>query len=220
MITTLEILSKEDCQKLREELEKFKFSDGKTSASGRARDIKDNYQLEGSRSDAEYIFDGIKKLLNKHPFLANKVAPVAYPRIFANYYAGGQHYGWHVDTALMNGMRTDFSFTISLKEPDTYEGGALEMKLANGEIQSFRLPAGHMVIYPTGQLHRVTEVTSGFRLSIVGWIQSAYSDEEDRNLVSEYSDLMSFMSDKYQLDLEQSNRFSQFKQKLVRRLLK
>ena len=162
----------------------------------------------------------MEKIIKAHPFIAKKILPVSFPRIFANYYAGGHKYDWHVDSALMNGKRTDFSFTISLKDPDTYEGGTLEMRMEDGDIKSFRLPEGHMVIYPTGQLHRVTEVTSGFRLSVVGWMESAFRDEEDRSLHAELLDLMGYFKEKYELDWEERNKFYSIKQKMVRRLIK
>jgi PKHD-type hydroxylase len=220
MIKVIELLSKEDCNRLKSELEKYRFTDGKNSATGYAKTIKENFQLESTRTDAGYIFDEIKNLLGKQPFLERHISPVKYPRMFANYYAGGHHYDWHADAALMSGMRTDFSFTISLQDPDTYEGGALEMELDNGKIESFRLPEGHMILYPTGQLHRVTEVTAGFRLSIVGWMQSAFGDADDRALRAELLDLIDFLYDEYSMGWEHLNRFNKFKQKLVRRLLK
>ena len=125
-----------------------------------------------------------------------------------------------VDTALINNLRTDYSFTIFLKDPSTYEGGVLEMKMQDGQVQQFKLPAGQMVLYPTGQLHRVTEVTSGSRRCIVGWMQSAFADSEDRALNAEFCELMNFAKEDLQLGWDDMNRFNQFKQKLVRRLLK
>ena len=220
MIRTLTLLSEDDCKGLVTELEKFKFTDGKASATGYAREIKENFQLESTRPETTYIFDQVKKLINAHPLIKKYVMPVKYPRMFANFYSGGNHYHWHADNAIMYGERTDYSFTISVKDPSTYEGGALEMKLDNGDIKSFRLPMGDMVFYPTGQLHRVTEVTSGSRLSIVGWMQSAFKDAEDRALHAEYQDLMDWAYAECKLGWEDMNRFNQFKQKFIRRLVK
>ena len=220
MINVVELLSREDCEKVLAELEKFQFTSGKNSATGRAKEVKDNFQLESTRSDCAYIFDGIKRVLDNHSFLKTHIAQVAYPRLFANYYSGGHSYGWHVDQAIINGMRTDYSFTICLKDPDSYEGGILQMKMHDNSIQGYKLPQGHMVIYPTGQLHRVTEVTSGSRVSIVGWMQSIFPDLEDRLLQTEYIELFRFLRDDCKLDWDDLNRFSQFQQKLIRRLLK
>ena len=55
-------------------------------------------------------------------------------------------YGSHVDDALMNGMRTDVSFTLFLSDLDTYDGGALVIETPAGE-DDIRLPAGSMVAY-------------------------------------------------------------------------
>ena len=220
MITSIELLSRPDCERILSELEKFKFTSGKRSAIGRAKDHKENFQLESTNAKATYIFKGITQVLDKHPFLQTNIAQIAYPRLFANYYSGGHYYDWHVDTALINNLRTDYSFTIFLTDPSTYEGGVLEMKMEDGEIKQFKLPAGHMVLYPTGQLHRVTEVSSGSRISIVGWMQSAFADSEDRALNAEFCELMHFLREDLQLDWDDMNRFNQFKQKLIRRLLR
>ena len=220
MIATFELLTLEDCQKIKLELEKFKFIDGKTSASGYAKDLKENFQLESTRSDSAYIFNGIKKVLLDHPYIRDNIFPQNFPRMFANYYSGGHRYDWHVDMAFMTGMRTDYSFTISLTDPESYEGGTLELELDDGSIQECRLAPGHMIIYPTGVLHRVTQVTSGNRLSIVGWIQSTVSDTEDRALFAEFIQLMTFTKEKFDPHWSDMNRFNKFKQKFYRRILK
>ena len=41
-------------------------------------------------------------------------------------------YGSHVDDALMQGVRTDVSFTLFLSDPDGYEGGACDRDLGRG----------------------------------------------------------------------------------------
>lgn len=219
MITSFQLLTESDCEKLKVELEKFKFSDGKNSATGRAKEIKANFQLEATAAGTGYIFDEVKKIVMANSFVQQNILPCAFPRIFANYYRGGHHYDWHVDHAYINQIRTDFSFTIFLQNPELYEGGFLEMRLPDGEVQSFKLPEGHIVIYPTGQLHRVTEVTSGFRLSIVGWMKSAFSSSEDRQIWSEYVDLQTLLREEYDPSTEHINHMNQFRQKLLRRLV-
>ena len=220
MISTVELLSLDDCRKIRQELEKFNFTDGKNSATGYVKDLKSNYQLESTVDGVAYIFDGIKDVIRKNSYIDGHIMPEEFPRMFANYFSGGHHYNWHVDLAMINGLRTDYSFTLSLCDPKTYEGGELEMQLNNGETMSFKLPEGHMVLYPTGQLHRVTEVTSGHRLSIVGWITSAIGDTEQRHLFGEFVELMDLVKSKYDPDWTIMNKFNQFRQKLLRSTLK
>ena len=73
---------------------------------------------------------------------------------------GGEGYGRHVDNAWMRGGRSDLSFTVFLSEPDAYAGGDLVLESPDGE-ESFRLQAGHALVYPSTLLHRVEPVTAG-----------------------------------------------------------
>ena len=57
------------------------------------------------------------------------------------------------------------------------------MELANSAgTDSIRLPAGHVVVYASGDTHQVTEVTRGQRLAVVGWLQSRIRSSELREL--------------------------------------
>ena len=46
-----------------------------------------------------------------------------------------------------------------------------------------KLPAGALVVYDCGALHRVAPVTRGERLACVGWIQSRVRDARQRELL-------------------------------------
>ena len=91
-------------------------------------------------------------------------------------------YGSHVDDALMNGIRTDVSFTLFLSDPDSYDGGALVIESSGGE-DDIKLPAGSLVAYPSTTLHRVQPVTKGARLAAVGWARSFIRDPARRELL-------------------------------------
>src|SRR5699024_7560319 len=52
------------------------------------------------------------------------------------------------------------SMTLFLSEPDEYDGGELVIEDQFG-AQQVKLPAGHMVLYPSTSLHQVTPVTRG-----------------------------------------------------------
>jgi PKHD-type hydroxylase len=87
-----------------------------------------------------------------------------------------------VDDAIMGGLRTDLSFTLFLSDPATYEGGALEIE-DNFAPREVRLAAGDLVLYPSTTLHRVTPVTRGERLAVVGWVQSLIRLEAQREVL-------------------------------------
>jgi PKHD-type hydroxylase len=79
-------------------------------------------------------------------------------------------------------FRTDVSATLFLAEPSEYEGGELLVEDSYG-MQSVKLAAGSMVLYPAGSLHRVNPVTRGARLAAFFWIQSMVRDDLQRTVL-------------------------------------
>lgn len=90
------------------------------------------------------------------------------PPVLVLYRPGQGHYHWHPDAATTSPMRK-LTFTLQLSEPDSYEGGDLEVQ---GFGTSTR-EAGSMSIFPSFFWHRVTPVTAGERLALVGWMHGA-----------------------------------------------
>jgi PKHD-type hydroxylase len=101
-------------------------------------------------------------------------------------YNQGQYYGWHTDTDGnlyygkgngWNNLMRKLSVTVSLSDPEDYEGGVLEFDLRNtGQINTSEiirckeiLPKGSIVVFPSYTWHRVSPVTKGTRLSLVQW---------------------------------------------------
>ena len=101
-------------------------------------------------------------------------------------YNQGQYYGWHTDTDgnlyygkgnEWNNLMRKLSVTVSLSDPEDYEGGVLEFDLRNtGQINTSEiikckeiLPRGSIVVFPSYTWHRVSPVTKGTRLSLVQW---------------------------------------------------
>jgi PKHD-type hydroxylase len=60
----------------------------------------------------------------------------------------------------------------------------LTLETGDGE-HSFRLPAGHCLVYPSTLLHCVEPVQSGQRLVAVGWIESKIRQADQRELLFE-----------------------------------
>ncbi len=52
-----------------------------------------------------------------------------------------------------------------------------------------KLPARYAVIYPSGTLHEVAEVTKGERLVAVTWVQSYVRDERHRQFLSDAAEI-------------------------------
>ncbi|HPE32902.1 MAG TPA: Fe2+-dependent dioxygenase, partial [Parvularculaceae bacterium] len=79
-------------------------------------------------------------------------------------------------------IRTDLSATLFLSDPDSYEGGELVIETGFG-VQEVKLPAGHLVLYPSTSIHYVAPVTSGARVSSFFWMQSMVRNTDDRTIL-------------------------------------
>lgn len=120
----------------------------------------------------------------------------AFPQMIAppllTKYQPGQYYGAHADAAFIQlgnyTIRSDLSCTIFLNEPDSYEGGALVVRLGDGTLK-FKLKAGEAIIYPSDTFHQVEKVTKGERLVAITFIQSKIADPFRRNLLFDLNEV-------------------------------
>jgi PKHD-type hydroxylase len=175
------VLSAEEVALLRETLSQATFEDGRATAGFAARLVKNNRQATADRK-----VDTIRKLTEER-ILGNDlfelaVRPKALTSVMFSRYESGMQYGSHVDDALMQGVRTDVSFTLFLSDPQTYEGGELVIETAAGE-EAIKLAAGSLVAYPSTTLHHVAAVTRGERLAAVGWARSYVRDAAQREML-------------------------------------
>lgn len=153
------------------------FEDGKKTAGWQARSVKSNLQASGPAADGAAAL--VKDQLLQHPVFKAAAIPKPFVKIMVSRYLPGMEYGTHVDDALMAGVRTDLSFTLFLRDPETYAGGELVIEGNDGDT-AIKLPAGSLILYPTTSLHRVAPVTEGERLAIVGWVRSYIRSAENR----------------------------------------
>jgi PKHD-type hydroxylase len=158
------------------------FEDGKATAGWSARLVKENQQVPRGDAKAEPLKQKLAARIAENEVFQLAVRPKRLSPLTLSRYQAGMAYGTHVDDALMGGMRSDVSFTLFLSDPATYDGGALVIESASGE-EDVKLPAGALVAYPSGSLHRVAPVTSGVRLAAVGWVRSYLRTPEQRELL-------------------------------------
>jgi PKHD-type hydroxylase len=126
--------------------------------------------------------------LDRNPlFIAAALPQRIFPPLF-NLYQSGQSFGTHVDNAIRQvpgsgeRIRTDISCTLFFTNPDEYDGGELVVEDTYG-VQQVKLPAGHMILYPSTSLHHVRPVTRGARASSFFWLQSLIRDDGRRSLL-------------------------------------
>ncbi|MFM7512560.1 MAG: Fe2+-dependent dioxygenase, partial [Cyanobium sp.] len=158
--------------------------DGASTAGWHARALKRNQQLDAASELQQRLAQRIETLLTAQPLLQAAAFPRHIHGLLFSRSGVGEGYGRHVDNAWMRGGRSDLSFTLFLSEPEAYAGGALVLETPGGE-ESFRLPAGHALVYPSTLLHRVEPVSAGERLVAVGWIESRIRQAEQRELLFE-----------------------------------
>lgn len=194
MLTIAQVLSAEDVARVREGLEAARFVSGKKTAGPAARKVKENAQSDGADPKVQALARFVREALARHPVFASYARPARWSGVMFSRYVGGDAYGFHVDDPVMGEIRTDLSFTLFLAEPETYEGGALLIDGLDGE-REVKLPAGSVVLYPTGALHRVTPVTIGERLAAVGWIQSLIRRGDQREVLFDLSRTRASMAD-------------------------
>ena len=164
--------------------EQARWEPGALTAGRQARSSKNNWQLERETPLFEQLQQQVVEAMLEHPLLRSAALPLRLHSVLFSRSRAGEGYGRHVDNAFMAGGRTDLSFTLFLSEPHDYEGGELTIEYPD-HTESFKLPAGHVLVYPSSTLHQVEAVGSGERLVAVGWIQSVIRDPQQRELLFE-----------------------------------
>lgn len=181
-----EVLSKEAVERIRNELEQLPFKDGRETAGWHARTVKKNQQADVNDPGVQALRAEINHAISKHPLFQMAVRPRRVLPLRFSRYSDDMEYGFHVDDAVMDHpdglLRTDVSFTLFLSDEDSYDGGELVTDTTSGD-QSYKLPAGSMVVYPSSTLHRVAPVTRGERLAAIGWAQSQVRDPAQREVL-------------------------------------
>ena len=182
------VLTSDEVSRARASLDAAEWIDGRVTAGHQSARAKDNEQVPEQHPAAREVGQMIVAALARNPlFLAAAIPLHVFPPLF-NRYTGGQSFGSHVDNAVRrvsgtaHQMRTDVSATLFLSEPDSYDGGELVVEDTYG-VQSVKLAAGSMVLYPATSLHHVRPVTRGARVASFFWIQSMVRDDGQRTLL-------------------------------------
>ena len=162
--------------------------DGRVSAGYQGAAVKFNQQIDEASEIAAQARHIVVGALERHPRFISAALPNAlYPPMF-NRYGEGMTFGPHVDGSIridpLSGrkLRTDLSATLFLNDPDSYDGGELQIDDQFG-LHSVKLAAGDMVVYPATSLHQVAPITRGVRHACFFWIQSLVRDDTQRSIL-------------------------------------
>lgn len=193
MLHIADVLSPEQVRQCRSALDQASWQDGRQTAGHQAVQVKTNQQLAQDDPLCQQLGDFVLAQLAQHPrFMAAALPLKVVPPRF-NRYADTGHYGDHIDNAVFSvpgtahRIRADLSATLFFSEPDEYEGGELVVQDHFGSHRA-KLPAGHLLLYPSGSLHRVEPVTGGARLAAFFWIQSLVREDTQRSVLLELDD--------------------------------
>jgi PKHD-type hydroxylase len=164
------------------------WEDGRSTAGAQSAEVKKNDQLPPDSKTARELGERVLRALAANPLFISAAIPAQiFPPLF-NKYVPGQFFGEHVDNCIrgdrLTGLRirTDLSVTLFLSEPEEYDGGELRIEDYYGS-KKVKLPAGHLVLYPSTSLHLVTPVTRGARVSSFFWLQSMIRDPLARRMI-------------------------------------
>ncbi len=81
----------------------------------------------------------------------------------------GGHNDWHVDIGRLASASRKLGLSIQLSHGSDYVGGDLEFHNQEVDTEGLR-QRGTLAIFPAYWMHRVTPVTAGTRIALVGWV--------------------------------------------------
>ena len=178
---TFQLLIQEEIEALIKNLKKENnlWEDGRKTAGSHASMVKNNLQLNRESEISQKLSHLIQKKILSSPLIKSFALPKIIHGIMFTKSLNNMQYGRHIDNPFMSSGRADLSFTISLTDKSTYDGGELIIEEMNSE-KEFKLHAGEIIIYPSTYLHSVKEIKNGERLVCVGWIESYVKSIEQR----------------------------------------
>ncbi len=182
-----QVLSAAELADINAMLRDGEFSDGRATAGYQSAAVKRNLQLPEHSALAGKLGDRVLAALERCSRFSSAALPRRICRPLFSCYTPGMYFGDHADNAIRGGvnpMRADVSVTLFLSEPADYDGGELIINDAYG-AHHVKLSAGDLLLYPSGSLHRVSEVTRGARRVCFFWIQSMIRDNAQRQMLYE-----------------------------------
>ena len=177
------ILTDDECAALCDNLNRQNiWQDGKATAAGAARAVKNNQQADPSNGFVTKALQKVEGSLLSNAVFNAAAQPDRFARTLFSRYQADMAYGAHVDAAYINDIRTDISITVFLNAPESYDGGEL-LIMAQGHDDEIKPTAGTAVVYPSTSLHEVRPVTKGERIAFVGWVRSRVRSIEHRSVL-------------------------------------
>src|SRR5687768_1390218 len=135
MYRTLPLLTATEVTECRKIAANTQFIDGRaTNPHNKAKNNQQLHDPAASQASAQIMLKAFARSEEFREFaFPDKIAPPLLTK-----YQPGMYYGAHADAAFINlgnaVIRSDLSCTIFLNDPDDYEGGALVVRLGDGQL--------------------------------------------------------------------------------------
>jgi len=189
MYRILQLLTPEEVEECRKIAAAAPFVHGRiTNPHNTAKDNEQLHEQQAYQKSSQLLMQAF----GRSPEFAEFAFPTLIAPPLITRYKPGMKYGAHADAAFIQlpgqTIRSDLSCTIFLNEPDSYEGGALHIRLGDGEMR-FKLRPGEAVVYPSDTFHEVEPVTKSERLVAITFIQSQVPDPFRRNMLFDLNEV-------------------------------
>lgn len=171
-------LSNEEIESIIKIGDKLEFTAGKTGNNNLSPARKSKISFIRPTEETHWLFNKMSEIVaeinnDKFQFNLSHIDTMQYTT-----YIEGEFYNWHTD-AYLNPIRygsanhRKLGFSILLTDPETeFTGGEFQI-IAHGDIShidSIPMKKGDIIAFPSFIPHRVSEVTSGKRKSLVFWV--------------------------------------------------
>ncbi len=222
LIAIPDILSREAALALGARLGRADWVDGTRTSGPGATLVKRNRQLPEDSMVAKDAAAIVSRALEANAVFLSAALPARVASPLFNRYGEGEGYGAHVDNAIRidpaSGvrMRTDIAATLFLSDPDSHDGGALTIDGSFGTM-AYKLPPGHLLLYPASSLHRVTPVTRGTRIASFLWVQSLVREHDLRESLFDLDQSIQTLAAAHGRDNPEVLRLTRVYHNLVRR---
>ena len=177
-VCTFEFLTKEERDKVEEIVSKIDYNEAKVINSDNNVDGRIDESARKSKvkwiffnEETAWLFIKLMKLIEKvnNQNWAFDLIMAREPIQYTEYQGDGGHYDWHIDVGPRQFSQRKVSLSLLLSDPNSYEGGDLEI-WPGGEVLKAERVEGGATVFPSFLLHRVTPVTKGVRKSLVFWV--------------------------------------------------
>jgi len=119
----------------------------------------------------------VHNIMSSYALQANQTFGVSLTHLppiqFTEYADVGHHYDYHhdIDWGRQDGSHRKISIVVQLTDPEDYEGGDFSFKHLQNPNEDEMKARGSILCFIPYHYHAVSPITSGSRISLVGWFE-------------------------------------------------